>query len=332
MNYNLNSGYGLAESLRLHLNLPVMGKVHFVIPTADANYNRINDIYHGGTDPDGSPRIHTTLALAYTEMALVNNAHDVMALSANAGHAVATAGLVITRNRMHIVGMDGGNRRFGSRSRVTGAATVTEVGIVHNTGVGNTFRNLKFDSASTVAASIYAVAEGGEYSYYKNCEFYKSTDLDQTGAAELLMNGDSCRFENCTFGSLVNAISGAILRPCVLLTRETITGKACRDSEFIDCLFWRKCGDTGNRFIYGANANDVERMLLFERCIFVNAKLGTAVPAQNVAFGATQTEGEVLLKDCSSMNAATAMSTTTGVFVDSPVPTAGTSGISVQAT
>ena len=31
------------------------------------------------------------------------------------------------------------------------------------------------------------------------------------------------------------------------------------------------------------------------------------------------------------MNAATAMSTTTGVFVDSPVPAAATSGISVQA-
>jgi hypothetical protein len=70
---------------------------------------------------------------------------------------------------------------------------------------------------------------------------------------------------------------------------------------------------------------------LFNNCIFWGAALGSADPAQNVAFGATLTQGSVLLNNCTSIGASTAMSTTTGVFVQGAVPTAGTSGIAVQA-
>jgi hypothetical protein len=58
-----------------------------------------------------------------------------------------------------------------------------------------------------------------------------------------------------------------------------------------------------------------------------------------VAFGVSQTEGEVLLLNCAAQNAGTAMSTTTGVFVagtdqggDSTTEGAAQIGISVQAT
>jgi uncharacterized membrane protein YesL len=68
-----------------------------------------------------------------------------------------------------------------------------------------------------------------------------------------------------------------------------------------------------------------------KNCLFANAKNATAVPAQNVAFGASLTVGEVLLWDCAALNAATAMSTTTGVFVLGSVPAAATTGIAVQA-
>ena len=74
---------------------------------------------------------------------------------------------------------------------VTTAAT--DIAVMQNTGVGCTFGGLKFDSANTVAESLYAVAEGGEYSIYSGCEFYKSTDLNETAAAEILNNGDSAQ-------------------------------------------------------------------------------------------------------------------------------------------
>lgn len=246
---------------------------------------------------------------------------------------VETSMVTNTSNRFNIVG-DSSGRILGPRFRVgaTIATGATNIATLHNTGVGVGFHGIKFSNASTVNEGLYSVAEGGEYSVYSHCEIYKSTDLDETGAAELLMNGDSARFDSCYIGSTVNAITGAILRPNVLLTRETITGKVARDFVFEDCTFARKSGNTGNRFVYGANATDVERMGLFKKCLFWNAKLAAAVPAQNVAFGSSLTEGEVLLWDCAAQNAATAMSTTTGVFVMGSVPTASATGISVQAT
>jgi len=290
------------------------------------------DYDNGSDNADGKTptTAKKTLAAAYALM--VTNQNDVCYLSAYSEHTL-TAMLDVSKNRVHFVGCDGANRYYGQRARVgLGVTTAaTDIATIKNTGVGNTFQNIKFSNSNTVDEALYCFADGGEYTLIENCEIYKSTDLDVTGAAELLCNGDSSLYRNCTIGSNANAISGAIIRPCVLVTRETITGKVARDVMFEDVLFWRKCGNSANRFVYGANATDVERMMLFKNCIFFNTKLASATPAQNVAFGAAQTEGYVLLWNCSSVGAATAMSTTTGVFVDSPVPTAATSGISVQA-
>lgn len=305
------------------------GRTFYVIKKTDAGYEDF--LANHGPYLDGVDKVYNTVADGYN--AMVSNRNDILKIASHGGHTM-TAMLNITKNRCHFRSMDVQmGRHYGARTRLTMGVTTaaTDIAVVKNTGVGNTFKGLKFDSSNTKAESLYAFAEGGEYSYFENCEFYKSTDLNVTGAAELLMNGDSDKFKDCTFGSNVNAISGAIIRPCVLLTRETITGKVCRDSMFEGCLFWRKCGNVANRFVYGANANDVERMLLFDNCIFFNTKLAGATPAQNVALGASQTQGYVLLKNCTSVGAATAMSTTTGVFIDSSVPAAATSGISVQA-
>jgi len=312
---------------------PVTGGIPFTMGASGVGKVYYVDATNGSDGNDGlSPtRAVKTVAQAYSYV--TSNNHDVIVLSANAAHTL-TAMLTVSKNRVHFIGADGGApRRYGQRARISLGVTTaaTDIATMKVTGVGCTFRNIKFSNSNTVAEGIYCVVDAGEYTYFENCEFYKDTDLDVTGAAEFVANGDSSYYYHCTFGSLVNAISGSILRPCVLMTREIISGKVARDVTFEDCLFWRKCGDTGNRFIYGANATDVERMCLIKNCAFINAKLAAAVPAQNIAFGATQTEGEVLVWNCTSANAATAMSTTTGVFVDSPVPTAATSGISVQA-
>jgi len=300
---------------------PTFGNVYFV------DYRNGSD----GNTGKSTSKAFKTLSKAYG--AAVSNNNDVILIDGDST-VVETAMIDWTKNRVHVIGLNGVGARMGNGAKVslTATATATNIATLKVTGVRNTFSNIKWMNASTVAEGIYCVADGGEFTRWYNCEFYKSTDLDVTGAAELLCNGDSCSYVNCAFGSTVNAISGAIIRPCVLLSRETITGKVCRDTSFINCLFMRKCGNTANRFVYGAGATDVERMLLFDNCIFWNTKLAAAVPAQNVALGATQTEGEVLLNNCISMNAATAMSTTTGVFVNGPTMGAvgDTVGIAIQ--
>ncbi len=146
----------------------------------------------------------------------------------------------------------------------------------------------------------------------EDCEIYKSTDLDVTAAAEFVCNADNPLYVNCTFGSLADARSGAVVRATVLFTKGIAgSGLVTRDAIFRDCQFWIQCTNTGNRFVYGANATDIERLALFDNCNFICNGASSAIPAQNVAFGATLTVGAVLLKNCSSLLASTAMSTTT---------------------
>jgi len=288
------------------------------------------DSDNGSDNADGLTPSTAKLTVAAGYDLMTSNANDVLYLSANAEHAL-TEMLDISKNRCHFVGTDFAGRSYGSRSRISSALSsgATNIATMQNTGIGNTFTGIKFDNGNTVAEGLYCVVEAGEYAMYNNCEIYKSTDLDVTGAAELVNNGDSAVFRNCTIGSNANAISGAIIRPNVLCTNGIVAGKVSRDVTFERCNFWRRSSNATNRFIYGANAADIQRMLLFNDCVFWNAKLSGGTPAQNVAFGASLSVGYVLLNNCISVGAATAMSTTTGVFVNGPNQTSAAGGAEI---
>jgi hypothetical protein len=310
---------------------PTEGNVYFVIPSTDTAYTQFvkdnQKIYD-----DGSARIQTSLSDAYD--AAVTNRNDVIVLSAYGAHAI-TSMLDISKNRIHFVGggFRAGSMGMGARARVTmGDSTVSaDIALMKNTGVGNTFHNIKFDSSSTVAASLYCVAEGGEYTIYDGCEFYKSTDLDENVAAEVLNNGDSVQWLNCVFGSTVNASVGAVIRPEMLLTRETITGKVCRDNIIDNCLFLSKAGNAAKTDIYGGSAggNDVERMLLIKDTVFLSNILAAATPDDAISFAAAQTQGTVLLKNCTSVDHTVMKTASLAIYVDGAVPTQNTSGVAV---
>jgi len=278
------------------------GNVYFVIPSSDSNYdefsNRYQKIYS-----DGTYAVHNTIASAYS--AVTTNRHDIIMLSANSAHA-QTSMLSIAKNRVHFVGMSlrGGGMGIGARTRITMGVTeaAADLAVLQNTGIGNTFRNIKFDSANTKAESLYAVVEAGEYAIYENCEFYKSTDLDVTAAAEVANNGDSAQWINCTFGSTANIVADNAIRPNMLLTGGIVSGKKCTDNIIVNCLFLVKAAGTEAVRIYGANATDVERMLLVKNSTFLSNALGAATPAHAVGFGAAQTEGTVLLQNCASVD------------------------------
>ena len=330
--YNKNSGYGMLEMIRATVQLPVMGKVLFVCPSTDPNYDRFSDIVN--TDPDGNVRLFTTISAAYT--AATTNAHDVIFISANAAHA-QTSMLDISKNRVHFIGLGGRVKNnsygIGARARVTMGVTTaaTDLGVMQNTGVGNTFTGLKFDSANTKDESLYSIVEAGEYTIYDNCEFYKSTDLDETAAAEVANNGDSTQWLNCSFGSDSNIVADDKIRPNMIVTGGIVSGKKCRDNIISHCLFLVKSAGVEAVRIYGANATDVERMLLVENSVFLSNALGAATPAHAVGFGAAQTQGTVLLKNCSSVDHTVMAEASVGIYVDGSVPTFATSGVSVTA-
>jgi len=243
---------------------------------------------------------------------------------------VETAMITIDKNRLHIIGWNGALGHFGQGAKIKIGVTTaaTDVACIKNTGVRNTFVGLKIMNENTVAEGLYAWAEGGEFSRFFNCEFYKSTDLDDAGASEMLLNGDSAMFYDCTFGSLANETGD--IRANVLCT-ATLAGKKLRDCYFENCLFFGKADDTDKVFVYGANATDVERMLMFKECSFINNPLSAGTPAHAVGFGAAQTQGVVFLKDCSSVDCTVMAEAAVGIYVDGAVPTFATTGVSVAA-
>ena len=263
---------------------------------------------------------------------VTTNKHDVIALSAYAAHPVS-AMLDISKNRVHMIGLDlRSGYGMGARARITMGVTTaaTDIAVMQNTGVGNTFTGIKFDSSNTVDESLYAVAEGGEYSIYNRCEFYKSTDLDVTGAAEVLNNGDGAQWLNCVFGSSANIVADNVIRANMLLT-ATLSGKKCRDNILDNCVFLTKAGGTEHVDIYGANATDVERMFYAKDCLFYNNILAAADPAHAVGFGAAQTEGCVILKNCTSVLHTVMAQAAMAIYVDGAVPTFATTGVSKAA-
>lgn len=327
--------YDLEKFLRsvVHAFKPsfIPGNIYVVFNSSDTayvQYFKDNNMRY----PDGTEVVQTSLETTVNSV-VTSNRHDVILINGHNTHTL-TSMLTVSKNRLHFVGLGGFGRKYGQDAKVSITATTgaTNIATVKNTGVRNTFQNIKFINNSTVTEGIYCFADGGEYTLLDHCELYKSTDLDQTGAAELVANGDSSTYKDCYIGSTVDAISGSIIRPCVTFSRGLAnTGAVARDVTFEHCVFARKFGDTANRFMYGAEANAVERMVLVENCTFLGAKLSTAIPAQNISFGSSLTDGDVLVRNCSSIRASTAVSTTTGVFVDGPVPAADTTGIALQA-
>jgi hypothetical protein len=322
------------NSLSVGLNdIPVTtGNIYYVIPAADGGYVQFCKD-HGRIYSDGTSNIYNTVKAAYD--ATTSNRHDVIIISANAAHT-QTSMLTVVKNRVHFVGLGlrAGSIGLGARARIAMGATgvATDIAVMKNTGVGNTFRNLKFDSSSTTAESLYAVAEGGEFTIYEGCEFYKSTDLDVSLSAEVVNNGDSVQWINCTFGSLVNEIADNMVRPNMLLTPETVgSGKSCTDNIISNCLFLVNSAGVEAKRIYGASGSgaDVVRMLLIKDSIFLSKLNASATPDSAIGFAAAQSAGTVLLTNCISVDHTVMKTASQNIYVCGAVPTQNTSGVSV---
>jgi len=315
--------------------IPVTGSIPFTLGAGGVGNVYFVDATNGSDGNDGlsATQAFKTIAVAYA--AVTSNNNDVIVLSANSAHVV-TAMLSVAKNRVHFISASGrSGLGMGARTRVTMGVTTaaTDLAVMQNTGVGNTFTGIKFDSSNTKAESLYSVVEAGEYAIYNSCEIYKSTDLDVTGAAELAHNGDSAQFIDCYIGSTANATTGAIIRPNVIVTGGIVSGKKLRDGIFRGCTFARKSGHVNNNFVYGLNATDVERMLQFQNCVFFNNPLSAATPAVAIEFGAAQTQGAVFVDGQSACVDTTVLGATgQNIFVVSQDgSTYATAGLSVAS-
>lgn len=311
--------------------IPVMGGGG--IPATKGNVYFVD--YGSGSDGNtGKTPSRAFKTVSKANDAVTTNNDDVIALVGSSTHAL-TEMLTVSKNRVHFVGVDGTGRKYGQNAKISLGITgvATNVATMLNTGVRNSFTNIKFVNDETVAQGLYCVAESGEYTVYQNFEIYKSTLLNGTTAAELLLNGDSCQFFNGTIGSLANLHVGNIIRPCVSLKTGTAPSgtKQMRDCYFENVRMLKRVAGTASAFVWSYADADVERSIEFRDCMFISAVLSSATPAVAVGGAANLTVGRILLTGTTAEIGCAALATQVGVW--SAMPTfAAAGGSGIQAT
>ena len=250
--------------------------------------------------------------------------HDFIYLSSEGAHVIADE-ITWTKSRVHTVALPYMGVRYGQRARFEmGVTTGSAIAIIQNTGVGNTWHGIKFRSVDTLATSLYTFADGGQFTILEGCSFEKDALLSTATVAELLANGDTATYRNCSFGNGIYTVAAA--RQNVLFTRETITGKVCRSTRFENCTFLSRCNDAA--FVNcRATTNDLERDVVFEDSEFISVKTSPAAQADVFGIASALTDARILLKgDCIVDNIAEVASTA-GVFLNGTIGTAVDSGL-----
>jgi len=279
------------------------------------------DYRYGADGNDGNSWAKALRTYSEAISRVTDNNNDVIYIDGDS-EIVETAMVTISKNRVHTIGCNGPFPivGYGAGARITLGVTIaaTDIATIKNTGVRNTFSGIKVSNSNTLATNLYTFAEGGEYTRFFNSEFYKSALLTTDLIAELLMNGDSSQFFRCTFGDLDNEKGAAGIEiPNVLLDREGITGKVCRDGWFEDCRLLRRAAHVDVCHVYSKDATAVERSLVFKNCVFWNSVLSTAVIADSVNFAAAQTQGDVLLINPAGVNISAIAGANLNIYVSS---------------
>lgn len=332
---NKNHGYGLLEMIRAYVQVPVLGKVLVVCSTSDQNYQRLSNMITPDTSGDGTQiRFYPTLELAYA--AATSNQDDVIVLAGHATHAVST-GIAWTKNRIHVVGFDGGDRLVQQGAKVQLSGAVDSAYVLKVTGVRNSFRNVKFIQASTHANALSVVQMGGEGNLYKNCSFTFGVvdNLDQTNAFEVINGEDSGSFIDCEFGTETLLTSAA---RAVMSVDMVTASQEFKSNRFKGCRFIISSSSSTATHIRLAAVTDILFTNIFDRCVFVASvdSAGGAAIAESVQTGTGTNKGVLVFSHPATFNS-TDFATATGgrnagIQIVGVVPTAGTAGIGVTPT
>lgn len=335
MNWNKNSGYGRGLVDFVRTVVPTFGNILVVMNSSDsdeANYHAVQEVFT--PDTNGLVRFYTSLSAAYD--AAESNNNDVILLDANSTHSLSS-GLAITKNRIHFIGMDGGDRLLQQGAKVQLATAATTAYVVKNTGVRNSFRNIKFIQAATAATGLTVFQEGGEGTLFKNCHFQFGVvdNLDQTDAFEFVAGSDSGTYIDCTFGTETLLTSAA---RAVMSVDQVTDSQEFKSNIFRGCTWLISSSSSTATHIRLAAVGDILYTNLFDRCNFIASvdSAGGAAIAESVQTGTGTAKGVLCFSHPATFNS-TDFATATGgrntaIQIVGVVTTAGTGGVGVTPT
>lgn len=300
------------------------GKVFFV------DYRRGSD----GNDGLSTETPFKTLTKAYN-MA-TSNQDDLILVRGDS--TVVDAPIAFTKSRVHIIGVDGAPGRMVQQgAKIQTATTGSTSYVIKNTGVRNSFVNIKLIQSSTQATALTVLEDGGEGLYCQGSSFVfgVADNLDLTTAHEILAGSDSATFVGCTIGCDTLLTSAA---RSVLHVDQVTASQEWKSNQYIDCTFLISSSSSTATFVRLDAVGDILFTNLFKRCSFIASvdSAGGAAIAEAVQTGTSTVKGCIALDQCSFFNV-TDVTTATGgrnaaVQIVGIVPTAGTAGVGVQPT
>ena len=272
MNWNFNSGYGQALLNMIQSQVPAFGNIFIVMNSANSdegNYQHLQDIFVN--DPDGRVRFYTSLESAYD--ATESNNNDVILLDANSSHEV-DAQLSVSKNRVHFIGMDGGDRLIQQGVKIKLSDNTADIAsTIVVSGTRCSFRNLKILNSGTHANSIAAViGNGDEGTVWKNCSFQKQSDLNQTGVSNFECRSDSPTFIDCEFG--FDTLTVTVARANFLIKASGAT--RAKNIRMRNCTFTvASTAATASHILVSSTAS-LNFTNVFVDCVFLNSLVGSA--------------------------------------------------------
>jgi len=328
MRYSLNAGYGQMLMSQIASAVgPVFGKIFIVIPTGDNGVKKdmLKELFL--VDPDGKVRFYTTLEAAYA--ACTSNADDIILLGGQGSHNLV-AGIAWTKSRIHVIGMDGGNRLVQQGAKVATVSGDATAYVIKVTGTRNSFENIKFIQGSAEATALTVLQEGAEGSVYKNCSFVfgVADNLGGTTAHEVVSGSDSATFLNCTFGSDTLITSAA---RSVFSIDQVTTSQEFKSNILKDCIWMISSSDADALLLEVAANTDVLFTNLFINPIMMaSIDTGGGIALTIAAASASSlVKGTLNFANLATFNCASFMTTADQVKITGNIPTAATSGISV---
>lgn len=249
------------------MGIPLLGGG--MIPTTYGTVYFVNpDTGNDGNSGRSMTKALSTLAEAYSRV--TTNKDDVIVLSGNSGHAIAAGGLTISKSRVHIVGLGQFSLASLQGSRITTAAGVVSIQTIKNTGVRNSFHNLKIINSSTDATARWAFVEGGEGTLFTDCAFHMNASLDQTDVGAFLMGGDSCTFVRCTFGNDNLLVTAARTEFMIDAVSGAQSADGMKNCYFLDCVFQIQSSSATATLLAVADTAAAKFGTIFKNCVFFN--------------------------------------------------------------
>jgi len=303
--------------------VPIMGskaKVFFVDGARGSNGNR-------GTDWR-KPVATVTKALTLC----TDKAGDVIVLM-NDGNTSGTsrdsATLTWSLDNTHLVGLCAPTV-LSQRARISPPSTNTTIVTpqLNVTGNGNSFWNISlFEGDDQDATASIGVQITGARNYFKNVAMMNmghANSADEANSAHLLIDGgEENTFDGCYIGLDTTARSAG--------NANVELKNAATRNTFRNCMFPAFADASTPVFVKIDSAGDIDRWVLFDSCIFMNATNSTASTMTVGMTVANSAGGHVIVKD-SSIHGATAWVAAGNAFVriTGPVPTKATTGLSVD--